>query len=116
NANYAQRAGRAGRSKDSVAFIMSFAAHNSHDQIYFTDPIPMIEGRVEPPYFKLDNKKISIRHALAFIISYFYRSIPIASTIKNFIDDGYSELIKFIKLKKDVIESEIQEIFDAEIS
>ena len=29
NSNYAQRAGRAGRSDESVAFVVTYASHNS---------------------------------------------------------------------------------------
>ena len=114
NANYAQRAGRAGRSKESVAFVLTYANHNSHDQIYFNDPIPMIEGKINPPYFKLDNKKITLRHIMAFVISLFYRSTNLESKLRTFIDVGYSNLIQYINSNKEMLEKEIKRILNNE--
>jgi len=114
NANYAQRAGRAGRSKESVAFVLTFANHNSHDQIYFNDPIPMIEGKINPPYFKLDNKKITLRHIMAYVISLFYRSTNLESKLRTFIDIGYSNLIQYINSNKEILEKEMKHILNTE--
>ncbi|MCK9330037.1 MAG: DUF1998 domain-containing protein, partial [Candidatus Cloacimonetes bacterium] len=110
NANYAQRAGRAGRSKESVAFVLTYANHNSHDQIYFNDPVPMIEGKINPPYFKLDNKKIALRHIMAYVISMFYRSTDLDSKLSTFIEVGYSNLLLFINDNKDFLENGIKSI------
>ena len=41
-ANYAQRAGRAGRSKQSAAFALTFCNKASHDFSYFKNPVSMI--------------------------------------------------------------------------
>lgn len=71
-ANYAQRAGRAGRSKDSAAFVLSFAKLSSHDFNYFEKPTDMINGEIKPPFFKLDNPKIVYRHIFSTCFGYFF--------------------------------------------
>lgn len=53
-ANYAQRAGRAGRSKDASAFVMTYAKLSSHDFHFFEQPLDMIEGKIYPPSFTLE--------------------------------------------------------------
>lgn len=72
-ANYVQRAGRAGRSKDSSAFILTFCNNSSHDYTYFENPIKMIDGIINPPYFSITNEKIIIRHLIAASFGYFFR-------------------------------------------
>lgn len=37
-ANYVQRAGRAGRRKDSAAYILTYCGTGSHDYTYFSEP------------------------------------------------------------------------------
>lgn len=75
-ANYIQRAGRAGRSKDASALVITYCGNNSHDYFYFSRPKSMIAGTVKPPKFKVDNSKIMIRHILASAFSYFFRDNP----------------------------------------
>jgi len=48
-ANYAQRAGRAGRRLDSTAYALSYARLASHDFNSFSNPNKMISGVVKPP-------------------------------------------------------------------
>lgn len=72
-ANYIQRAGRAGRSKDSAAFALTYAKLSSHDFHYFENPLDMIEGRIQPPIVKTDNEKILYRHVNSVVIGYFLR-------------------------------------------
>ena len=64
-ANYAQRAGRAGRSLYSAAFALTFCNKSSHDFTFFRDPVRMIRGRIDPPVFDVRNEKIAIRHLFA---------------------------------------------------
>lgn len=56
-ANYTQRAGRAGRSKNSVAYSLTFCRLSSHDLTYFNTPVKMIKGKILPPRFKIENEK-----------------------------------------------------------
>ena len=90
-ANYAQRAGRAGRRSDTPAFILTFCSSSSHDFAFFSDPPRMIAGIVDVPYFNRDNQKIILRHIVASALGFFFReekkskSFP---TIDEFIKDG----------------------------
>lgn len=75
-ANYVQRAGRAGRRKDSSAYVLTYCDFKSHDYTYFNAPQKMISGRIEPPYFEVLNKKIINRHLMAVCLGYFFKSYP----------------------------------------
>lgn len=72
-ANYAQRAGRAGRRAETSAFILTFCSTTSHDYTFFAHPEEMIRGLVKPPYFVIDNDKIIMRHITATALSLFFR-------------------------------------------
>ncbi len=74
--NYAQRAGRAGRSKESAAFALTFCNKSNHDFNYFERPMDMINGIIEPPQFKTDNEKIGIRHLYSSAFSFFFKTYP----------------------------------------
>lgn len=75
-ANYVQRAGRAGRRKDSAAYILTYCGTGSHDYTYFSEPEKMISGIIKPPYFNVVNKKIIIRHLMAACLGFFFRQNP----------------------------------------
>lgn len=75
-ANYVQRAGRAGRRKDSAAYILTYCGTGSHDYTYFLEPEKMISGVIKPPYFNVLNKKIIVRHLMATSLGYFFRKYP----------------------------------------
>ncbi|MDD2493615.1 MAG: DEAD/DEAH box helicase [Tissierellia bacterium] len=72
-ANYAQRAGRAGRRLDSTAYALSYARLASHDFNSFSNPYKMISGVVKPPYFEVANAKIARRHLYACALAGFWR-------------------------------------------
>lgn len=74
--NYAQRAGRAGRSSTSAAFALTFCNRTNHDFNYFERPTDMINGTILPPIFKTDNAKICIRHLYSSALAYFFRKFP----------------------------------------
>ncbi|NLI59790.1 MAG: DEAD/DEAH box helicase [Clostridium sp.] len=97
-ANYTQRAGRAGRSKNSVAYSLTFCRLSSHDLTYFNTPVKMIKGKILPPRFKIENEKIIKRHMNAAIISAFWKMnkdyYKDVGTFFN--DDAYKRLILFI--------------------
>lgn len=71
--NYLQRAGRAGRRADSVAFVLTFCQRRPHDKLYFNRPQEIIAGAVEPPKIDLTNRKILQRHCSAEILSDYWR-------------------------------------------
>lgn len=75
-ANYVQRAGRAGRRKDSAAYILTYCDTGSHDYTYFSEPEKMISGVINPPCFNVLNKKIIVRHLMATSLGYFFRKNP----------------------------------------
>lgn len=75
-ANYAQRAGRAGRSLKSVAYAITFCNKANHDFSYFSAPESMIRGRINPPVFKIENDKIAIRHVFASAFAFFWKKHP----------------------------------------
>ena len=71
-ANYLQRAGRAGRRADSVAFVLTYCQRRPHDRVYFEKPETIIAGEVTPPRIDLQNKKILQRHCNAEILSEYW--------------------------------------------
>lgn len=111
-ANYAQRAGRAGRSKDAAAYCLCFAKLSSHDYNYFNNPEKIIIGNIIPPVFKIDNEKIVDRHVYAIMFGYFFQKYNKYFKAQNFLlgDDidkikGYEIFKKMLKSKPvDLIE------------
>lgn len=98
--NYAQRAGRAGRSLDAAAFVLTFAKLSSHDLVFFKDPKRMIGGTILPPLFKVDNEKIARRHIYAVALSMYFANHEDQynhNDAENFINQkGYKGFIEWI--------------------
>lgn len=103
--NYVQRAGRAGRGKNSVAFVMTYAKLSSHDFTYFKEPQSMISGKIKAPVFEIENEKIIYRHIFAVAISSF-----LASHVEVYDGDnqtvllnegGYEQLKEYLAGKPD---------------
>ena len=99
--NYAQRAGRAGRSVDAAAFVLTFAKLSSHDLSFFKEPKQMIGGTILPPLFKLDNEKIVRRHIYAVALSMFFAEHEDQydrNKADHFINEkGYKDFIEWIE-------------------
>ncbi len=97
-ANYVQRAGRAGRRRDSSAYILTYCSTASHDYTYFCEPEKMIAGVIAPPYFNIWNHKIIIRHLMAICLGYFFRQNPdyFKSIDSLVFGDGVEALRKYI--------------------
>ncbi|MFQ8921040.1 MAG: DEAD/DEAH box helicase [Clostridium paraputrificum] len=97
-ANYVQRAGRAGRRKDSAAYILTYCGTGSHDYTYFTAPEKMISGVIMPPYFNVLNRKIIIRHLMATCLGFFFRRHPeyFKSIDKLVFGEGINEFKQYI--------------------
>ena len=102
-ANYAQRAGRAGRRFGNAGFVLTYCGIGSHDSTYYQHPKEMINGQIKPPLFKTNNKKIVLRHVTAAALGEFFR-VPenesLYYSVKNFIkEDGYEKFVTFINEK-----------------
>lgn len=104
-ANYAQRAGRAGRSKESAAYAITFCNKSSHDFTFFKSPEKMIKGKIDPPKFNVVNDKIAIRHLYASALAYFWKAKPEyfdkASKMAENLEDqesGFNEFEKYLNL------------------
>ncbi len=88
-ANYAQRAGRAGRRFGNAGFVMTYCGIGSHDYTYFNSPKSMIKGVIKPPYFKIDNRKIITRHITASALGSFFEVFPhYYHNVKGFVFEG----------------------------
>lgn len=74
--NYAQRAGRAGRSVESAAFALTFCNKSNHDFTFFNNPVSMIKGKILPPSFNVENEKIAVRHIYASAVAFFWKQFP----------------------------------------
>ena len=72
-ANYVQRAGRAGRRTDSVAFVLTYAQRRSHDLTHFNQPQRMVAGHIQPPVVVVANEKIVRRHVHSVFLAAFFR-------------------------------------------
>lgn len=95
--NYTQRAGRAGRRVETAAFALTFSRLANHDLAYFRDPVRMINGRISPPVFKLDNEKIVKRHIYATLLASFWRRHPDIKTVEEiFSDPVWSDFVHFL--------------------
>ena len=102
--NYAQRAGRAGRSVESAAFALTFCNKRNHDFTFFNDPVQMIKGKILPPSFNVDNEKIAVRHIYASAIAFFWKAHPEYFAKSEVMlggspeeGEGFDLLVKYIK-------------------
>lgn len=105
-ANYAQRAGRAGRRLGAAAYVVTYAQRRSHDLTYFNSPLGMICGRIRPPAFRIDNERIVRRHIYATVFGMFFLRTPNAFGkgrvsdlfgADGFEPNGITELSTFLK-------------------
>ena len=71
-ANYWQRAGRAGR-RHRMAVDLTYCRPVSHDRAYFSDPIKLLSGRIDPPAFNLRNEAMVAKHVHATVIAGLHR-------------------------------------------
>ncbi len=74
-ANYAQRAGRAGRER-RIALVVSHAGQRPHDAYFFRKPAEMIAGEIRAPVLLLDNRDVVRRHLNSLILERLQTEIP----------------------------------------
>lgn len=127
-ANYAQRAGRAGRSLKSVAFALTFCNKGNHDFAFYRHPETMIRGNIKPPLFNVENEKIAIRHLYASAFSFFWKKYPeYFSNVSMLLEEengesGISRLDSYLSYKpanlkeflRDFLPKSLAETFDVE--
>lgn len=113
--NYAQRAGRAGRSKNAAAYAITYAQLSSHDFNYFSRPLQMIKGVIMPPVFSIDNEKVVKRHIYAVALSSFLKNHPTEynrNRINKFIDEnGYVLFDQFLRSKPEELRKILKKSF-----
>ncbi|HNB50471.1 MAG TPA: DUF1998 domain-containing protein [Anaerolineales bacterium] len=125
-ANYVQRAGRAGRRKDSAALSLTFAQRRSHDLSYYSYPERMVSGEIHPPVVSLLNEKIIRRHAHSVLMSGFFRQAyeedgSEFKTVGRFYTNiagqmpGYERLKKYIAQKPSDILEALERIIPVEM-
>lgn len=73
-ANYLQRAGRAGRSKESRAISYTICKSNPHDQQVFHNPKWAFETSIPAPYVALNSKRLIQRHVNSMYLSFFLKN------------------------------------------
>ena len=72
-ANYQQRSGRAGRRGSSLATVITYCLHRSHDQYYFQNPREIISEPPRAPALYLTNEVIARRHLRSLVLTDFFR-------------------------------------------
>jgi rubrerythrin len=111
--NYLQRAGRAGRRSDRVAFVLTCARKVPLDHYFFLHPDLFFVRKPHDPYVSLNSDKIVSRHLNSYILREFFTQLtrevptlkisngsnPLASygTVKDFFGyEQHSLLSKYI--------------------
>ena len=74
-ANYLQRAGRAGRSKESRAISYTLCKNNPHDNEVFSDPSWPFITSIPAPQISLDSQRLVQRHVNSLLLSIFLREV-----------------------------------------
>jgi len=67
-ANYAQRAGRAGR-RHRIAVVFTYCRGSNHDRYFFGDPAGMIAGEIRVPAFSMRNEPLIRKHVHSAILT-----------------------------------------------
>ena len=123
NANYIQRAGRAGRRTDSAAYIMTFAQRRSHDLSHYAEPERMVSGKLLPPKTPLTNEKILRRHLHSIVFASFFKWVKAITgkelrNVGDFFDpeeglNGRTLLTSYLALKPEALQQAITNIMPA---
>ena len=71
--SYLQRAGRAGRRRESRSLAMTLCKSNPHDQIVFSDTRWAFDTRLAAPRVSLDSPVIVQRHVHAVLLTAFFK-------------------------------------------
>lgn len=82
-ANYLQRAGRAGRSKEARALSYTICKSNPHDQYVFKQPKWAFETVIPAPHVTFNSKRLVQRHVNSLLFSLFLRDLGQTDTEKT---------------------------------
>jgi len=113
-ANYLQRAGRAGRSKESRALAYTLCKNNPHDQQVFANPGWPFETKIPAPVVALNSERLVQRHVNSLLLADFLCNVvgptQTEKTSLNtqwFYDDehGASQCDRFIERMGQVVSS-----------
>ncbi|GAB2922287.1 DEAD/DEAH box helicase [Rheinheimera gaetbuli] len=74
-ANYLQRAGRAGRSKESRAITYTLCKSNPHDRHAFADPLWPFVTNIPAPHISLNSERLVYRHVNSLLLSEFLQRV-----------------------------------------
>ncbi|MDX1809186.1 MAG: DEAD/DEAH box helicase [Sulfurospirillaceae bacterium] len=112
--NYIQRAGRAGRSGDSTAFIATFSNRRAHDIKYFENPMPLVMGQMKTPVISIENIRIIRRHMNSLALSYFLKENYCGYTnikLKEFLEqDSFEKFRIYINSEPKKLKDSIKNI------
>ena len=125
---YAQRAGRAGRS-NQPSVISVFCGRGivkgPHDQYFYNEPEKIVSGKINPPNFLLDNRKLIEKHIHSAIIETLNLKIPqkigeildLDKKDENFpvYDHFENNLTNQINANREILRDTINSIFKNEI-
>ncbi|MCG2766883.1 MAG: DEAD/DEAH box helicase [Anaerolineae bacterium] len=67
-ANYAQRAGRAGR-RHRIAVVFNYCRSMQHDRYFYNSPPEMISGSVRVPVFSMQNEPLVRKHVHSAVLT-----------------------------------------------
>ena len=117
--SYAQRAGRAGRDQNN-SLVLTFCSFNlfsnsgPYDNYFYHHPEEIVSGKIIPPRFSLDSKKIMQMHIRGITMRFV--SQRVAGLLKDMIDFDNKPLYpiledRFVQMKT-VITTSHKKIFD----
>lgn len=89
-ANYLQRAGRAGRSKESRALAYTLCKSNPHDQQVFAEPLWPFQTKIPAPAVALNSERLVLRHINAMLLSHFLcKEVGVTQKDKHVLTTGW---------------------------